>query len=81
MVRWEAAIVSLFGAVLGVAVGLVFGYAATVAMPDSFLDRVAVPGGQLVGLLVLAVVAGLLAAIFPARRAARLDVLRAITTE
>ncbi|HEU5082547.1 MAG TPA: FtsX-like permease family protein [Acidimicrobiales bacterium] len=81
MVRWEAAIVSLFGAVLGVAVGVVFGYAATEAMPDSFLDRLAIPTGSLVGLLVLAVVAGLLAAIFPARRAARLDVLRAITTE
>lgn len=81
MVRWEAAIVSLFGATLGVAVGLVFGYAASSAMPDSFLDRVAVPTGTLVGLLVLAVVAGLAAAILPARRAARLDVLRAITTE
>jgi len=81
MVRWEAAIVSLFGAVLGVVVGLAFGYAASTAMPESFLDRVAVPGGTLVGLLVLAVLAGLGAAIFPARRAARLDVLRAITTE
>ena len=81
MVRWEAAIVSLFGAVLGVVVGLVFGYAASTAMPDSFLDRVAVPTGTLVGLLVLAVLAGLGAAIFPARRAARLDVLQAITTE
>jgi putative ABC transport system permease protein len=81
MVRWEAAIVSLFGAVLGVAVGLVFGYAASSAMPESFLDRVAVPTGTVVSLLVLAVLAGLAAAIFPARRAARLDVLQAITTE
>jgi putative ABC transport system permease protein len=81
MVRWEAAIVSLFGAVLGVVIGLVFGYAASKALPISFLDRVAVPTGTLVGLLVLAVVAGLLAAIAPARRAARLDVLQAITAE
>jgi putative ABC transport system permease protein len=81
MVRWEAAIVSLFGAVLGVVVGLAFGYVAANALPGSFLDRVAVPTGTLVGLLVLAVLAGLLAAIFPARRAARLDVLRAITAE
>lgn len=81
MVRWEAAIVSLFGAVLGVAVGVVFGIAASSAMPESFLDRIAIPTGTLVGLLVLAVVAGLLAAIAPARRAARLDVLRAITAE
>jgi putative ABC transport system permease protein len=81
MVRWEAAIVSLFGAVLGVVIGLAFGYAASTAMPESFLDRVAVPTGTLIGLLVLAVIAGLLAAIAPARRAARLDVLQAITTE
>ncbi len=81
MVRWEAAIVSLFGAVLGVAVGIVFGVAAASALPGSFLDRIAIPTGTLVGLLVLAVVAGLAAAIFPARRAARLDVLKAITTE
>jgi len=81
MVRWEAAIVSLFGAVLGVVVGLVFGFAASSAMPESFLDRVSVPGGTLFGLLVLAVLAGLAAAILPARRASRLDVLRAITAE
>jgi len=81
MVRWEAAIVSLFGAVLGVVVGLVFGYAASTAMPESFLDRVSVPGGTLFGLLVLAVLAGLAAAILPARRASRLDVLQAITAE
>ncbi|HEY1117082.1 MAG TPA: ABC transporter permease, partial [Acidimicrobiales bacterium] len=81
MVRWEAAIVSLFGAVLGVAVGVLFGIAASSAMPKSFLDRIAIPTGTLVGLLVLAVVAGLLAAIAPARRAGRLDVLRAITAE
>lgn len=81
MVRWEAAIVSLFGAVLGIGVGVLFGLAASAAMPESFLDRISIPTGTLVGLLVLAIVAGLLAAIAPARRAARLDVLRAITTE
>ena len=81
MVRWESAIVSLFGAVLGVAVGVAFGVAASMAMPDSFLDSVAVPVGTLVGLVVLAIVAGLLAAIMPARRAAKLDVLRAIASE
>lgn len=81
MIRWEAAIVSLFGAVLGVAVGILFGLAATVAMPDSFLSTIAIPSGFLIALVVLAVVAGLLAAIGPARRASRLDVLQAISTE
>jgi putative ABC transport system permease protein len=79
--RQTRRIVSLFGAVLGVVVGVLFGIAASSTLPDSFLDRVAIPTGTLVGLLVLAVIAGLLAAIAPARRAARLDVLRAITTE
>lgn len=81
MVRWEAAIVSLFGALLGVAVGVLFGLAAAAALPESFLDRIAVPTGTLVALVLVAVVAGLVAAILPARRAARLDVLRAIATE
>ena len=81
MIRWESAIVSLFGALLGVVVGVGFGLAASTALPESFLDRIAIPTGTLVVLVVLAIVAGLLAAIMPARRAARLDVLRAITTE
>ena len=81
MIRWESAIVSFFGAVLGVVVGIAFGLAATSAMPDSFLNTISVPTGQLVILLIVAVIAGLLAAILPARRAARLDVLQAIATE
>ena len=80
MVRWEAAIVSLFGAVMGVVVGTGFGLAATAAMPDSVISTVTFPVATLVTLLVVAVVAGLLAAIMPARRAARLDVLDAIAT-
>lgn len=80
MVRWEAAIVSLFGAVMGVVVGTGFGLAATASMPDSVISTVTFPVATLVTLLVVAVVAGLLAAIMPARRAARLDVLDAIAT-
>lgn len=81
MIRWEAAIVSLFGAVLGVAVGIAFGLAASTAMPESFLNRIDIPVGSLVSLIVMAVVAGLIAAMMPARRASRLDVLRAIATD
>ena len=81
MIRWESAIVSLFGAVLGVAVGVVFGLAATAALPDSFLDRIAIPTGTLLGLVVVAMLAGLLAAVLPARRASKLDVLEAIAAE
>lgn len=81
MIRWEAAIVSLFGAVLGVGVGIAFGLAASTALPDSFLDRIDIPIGSLALLIVNAVIAGLLAAVLPARRASRLDVLQAIATE
>ncbi len=81
MIRWESAIVSLFGAVLGVVVGLAFGVAASTAMPESFLNTIDIPSGSLVLLVVVAIVAGLLAAIMPARRAAKLDVLQAIATE
>lgn len=81
MIRWESAIVATFGAVLGVGVGVAFGIAAASAMPESFLDGVTIPTGTLVGLVVLAIGAGLLAAIAPARRAAKLDVLRAIASE
>jgi putative ABC transport system permease protein len=81
MVRWEGAIVSAFGATIGVVVGIVFGLAALAALPESFATTTRVPIPNLVILLVFAVFAGLLAAIFPARRAGTLDVLAAIASE
>lgn len=81
MVRWEGAIVSSFGATVGVLVGILFGLAALSALPETFITTVRVPVGQLVVLLVLSVFAGLVAAIFPARRAGKLDVLAAIASE
>lgn len=81
MVRWESAIVSVFGAVLGVAVGIAFGFAAAAALPESFLSEVTIPFGTLAILVLVAMVAGLLAATLPARRAGRLDILGAIATD
>ncbi|MGI9604390.1 MAG: ABC transporter permease [Acidimicrobiales bacterium] len=78
MIRWEAAIVALFGAVLGAIIGVVFGWAITLAVPDDFIDRTAVPVPTLVQFLVVAAVIGMLAAYFPARRASRMKVLDAI---
>jgi putative ABC transport system permease protein len=80
MVRAEAVITAVIGAVLGLALGVAF--AAIVSRPlakEGF--AFAVPVGTLVMLLVLAALAGVLAAIPPARRAAKVDVLRAVTTE
>lgn len=81
MVLLEALIVSGFGALLGLAIGLVFGIGAVSAMPASIITRIAVPTGSLVVVLVLAAVFGILAGLLPARRAARLDVLEAISVE
>jgi putative ABC transport system permease protein len=77
-VRWEAAIVAVFGALLGVALGVIFGVAATVAIPDTFVKEISIPVASLVIYVVVAAVAGLFAAILPARRAGRMDVLEAI---
>ena len=68
-------------AVLGVGLGIVFGVTLMYALRDQGLERINIPVGQLVVFLALSLVIGVLAAVFPARRAARLDVLRAIATE
>jgi putative ABC transport system permease protein len=78
MIRWEAAVVAVFGAVLGVVLGVPFGIAACTALPDSFVSTVSIPWVSLVIYVLLAAVAGLAAAVFPARRAARLNILEAI---
>ena len=77
-VRWEAAIVATFGGLLGVVVGVVLGIAAALALPDSFVTDVDVPVGSLVIYVAVAGLAGLLAAVLPARRAGRMNILEAI---
>jgi len=81
MVRLESMVISLLGAVLGVGLGLVFGVALQRSQSSSGIEVLSVPFGQLLIFVVLAALVGVLAAVWPARRAARLDVLRAITTE
>ena len=81
MIRWEAATIALYGALVGVALGLAFGVALSVAIPDEIIDRVSVPGGQMVGLILVAVAFGLLAAVFPSYRAGRMNVLDAIAAD
>ena len=80
-IRWEAVIIAVFGAILGLILGVIFGIAAVIAIPDTFISIVSVPYVQLVVYVVIAAIAGILAAILPARRAARLNVLDAISHE
>ncbi|MFL6240630.1 MAG: ABC transporter permease [Actinomycetes bacterium] len=81
MVRYESVIISVLGAIMGVLVGVVFGLALVKALRGQGIHSTAVPVLQLVLYVVGAAVAGVLAAIGPARRAANVDVLKAVVTE
>jgi putative ABC transport system permease protein len=80
MVRGEAVIVAIFGSLLGLVIGVVFGAAIVQALESEGIT-LTVPVGQLVIFVVLAGLFGLLAGWLPARRAAHLDVLRAVNAE
>jgi len=79
MIKWEAAIVALLGGLLGIVLGVLFGVAAVAAVPDSFIKSTSIPVGTLAIYVVFAGLAGLVAAWFPARRAAKPNVLEAIS--
>jgi putative ABC transport system permease protein len=81
MIRWESVIIAILGAVLGIVIGVAFGWSIQQALASQGLTELRIPGGQLVVYFILAGFAGVLAAIVPARRAARLNVLRAISYE
>jgi putative ABC transport system permease protein len=81
MIRSEAVIVALFGAVIGVILGAGLGVAFAAALGQQGITEIAIPYLRLVGFLVLSALLGLGAASWPARRAARLDVLAAIAAD
>ncbi|WP_329518609.1 ABC transporter permease [Spirillospora sp. NBC_01491] len=76
MLSVEALVMAVIGAVTGVLLGTVFGWAATRAMADDAVF--AVPYLQIVGFVVLAGAAGMLAAVLPARRAARASIVESL---
>jgi putative ABC transport system permease protein len=81
MVRREAMIIAVFGALLGVLIGSAIGFGVVTSLADDGLGSFSLPAGQLVIWLIVAAVAGLIASVGPARKAARLDVLKAISYE
>ncbi|MCD9624806.1 ABC transporter permease [Rhabdothermincola salaria] len=80
-VRWESVIISLIGTFTGLGIGLVFGWALVRALADDGITVFTIPVGQLAIMVAIAALAGVGAALYPASRAARLDVLTAIATE
>jgi putative ABC transport system permease protein len=80
IVRYEAVITAVIGGVLGLVIGLALACLTSVALEDEGL-QLFVPVGQLVVFLIVAAIAGVVAAIPPARRAARTDMLKAIAYE
>ena len=81
MITLESIVIAVLGAVLGVVLGTGFGVALMYAVRDEGLEVIDVPIDQLALFLGLAVLIGVVAAVLPARRAARLDVLTAIATD
>jgi putative ABC transport system permease protein len=80
-VRWESVIICLLGTINGLAIGLLFGWSVVRALRDSGFNKFAVAPGNLIAVVIVLAVASVGAAFFPARRAAKLDVLKAISTE
>jgi putative ABC transport system permease protein len=84
MVRWESVIVATFGVVGGIGLGVFLGWALVEAAgntPGSVISEFVLPVSRLAIVVVVGAVAGVLAGLRPARRAARLDVLGAIAAE
>jgi putative ABC transport system permease protein len=81
MITVESMVISVFGALLGIAVGIGLGTAVVRALRDEGFTDLAFPWSQMVTYLVLAALVGVVAAVLPAIRAARVNVLNAIAYE
>jgi len=81
MILSEAAIIAMFGAVLGVVLGVFFGWALTRTLADEGFTAFVIPFGTLIIWVLALGVAGIIFSIWPARKAAKLNVLDAIAYE
>jgi putative ABC transport system permease protein len=80
MIRHESIVTALIGAALGIAVGLFLAFLVTRVLEDEGVPF-ALPLGSLMVFVLAAIVVGIVAAIVPARRASRLNILRALQYE
>ncbi|CAN5538405.1 ABC transporter permease [soil metagenome] len=80
-VRWESVITSIYGAAVGVLMGLVLGYVVIVALKDQGLTTYSIPVTSVIWIMLLAFIAGVAAAVVPAWRATRLGILSAIAAD
>ena len=81
MVRWESVIIAVQGTLLGLGIGLFLGWAMVRALKDQGIEVFHVPVTSLALVVLLGGLAGMVAAVLPSRRAAKLDILRAVVTE
>ncbi|MFV0634064.1 ABC transporter permease [Demequina sp.] len=81
MITVESMVMAVFGTILGMILGVSLGTALVLALADFGFDGATVPWGWLVVYTVLAAIAGVIAAVWPAWRASRLDILKAIATD
>jgi putative ABC transport system permease protein len=81
MIRSESVILAIFGAIIGIIVGTALGAAFAAALKQQGITDIVIPVTSLVVFLILSALLGLGAASWPARRAAKLDVLTAIATD
>ena len=79
-VRWESVITSLLGAVLGILLGIGLGWVIVFALRDQGLTSFQIPIGSTIFIMVMSFVVGVLAAVYPAWRATKVDMLDALNT-
>ncbi len=81
MIRGESVVIAVIGSLVGVVVGMLWGWAVVSALSGQFVDEFSIPMAQLAVFVVVFAIAGVIAAIIPAWRAGRLHVLEAIANE
>ena len=81
MVRWESVVIAVLGGIVGLALGMLWGWAFAQALQEQGITVFRIPWLEVLLFVGGSMVAGVLAAVFPAWRASRLDVLDAIATE